>query len=92
MVVFALNWAVATPVEPVCTVMVLVPLLNVPDAPLAGAVKTTLTPDTGLPLLSVTFTANGLGKAVLMAALCGVEFAYGLMATGTGAALPTRKT
>jgi hypothetical protein len=36
----------------------------VPLAPLAGAVKVTLTPLTGLPYLSATVTCKGFAKAV----------------------------
>ena len=44
---------------------------TLPLAPAPGAVKVTLTPDTGLPTASATVTASGLAKAVETAALCG---------------------
>ena len=39
-------------------------------APLAGAVKVTVTPGTGLPKASVTVATSGLAKAVLTVAVC----------------------
>ncbi len=68
----AVNGAAAMPEAFVGTVMVAVPLLNVPDAPVAGAVKTTFVPDNGLPDPSVTVTASALPKAVITGADCGV--------------------
>ena len=57
-VAFAVNGAAATPDALVATVMVVVLLLNRPDAPLPGAVKVTFTPDTGLlPALAVMVEA-----------------------------------
>lgn len=50
-------------------VAVFTPPANVPLAPLAGAVKVTTTPLTGLLPASVTVTTKGAAKAVLMAAL-----------------------
>jgi len=51
---------------------VLAPLANVPLAPVVGAVKVTLTPETGLLLASLTVTARRFGNAVLIEADCGV--------------------
>src|SRR5438034_740059 len=51
--------------------MVLVLLLNVPLAPLAGAVNVTLTPDTAFPKASVTRTTSGPANAVFTVAVCG---------------------
>ena len=82
-----MNAALATPEAFVCTVMVLVPLPKTPEAPLAGAVKTTLVPTIGLNKLSVTVTASGVVKAVLTAALCGVVPLLAVMAPGAPAAL-----
>ena len=44
-------------------------LEKVPEAPLAGAVKVTVAPETGLPYWSVTVATSGLVKAVLTVAL-----------------------
>src|SRR5215813_1210099 len=52
--------------------MVLVALEKVPLAPVAGAVKVTLTPETGLLLPFFTVTASALAKAVEGAVVCGV--------------------
>ena len=62
----------ATPLPSVITLAVVVPLLNVPEAPDAGAVNVTLTPGTGLLNASRIVTVGALAKAVLMAVLCGV--------------------
>jgi hypothetical protein len=43
---------------------------NVALAPDSGAVNVTLTPDTGLPPESFAITTSGLGKPVLICALC----------------------
>ena len=69
----AVNGADAIPEALVATVIVAVLLLNVPDAPVDGAVKTTLTPDTGLLELSFTVTPGVIAKAVPTAVDCGVE-------------------
>ena len=70
---FAVNEpADATPDALVVTVNVLVLLLNVPDAPVAGAVNVTLTPATGFPATSSTTTESGVPNAVRIAADCGV--------------------
>jgi len=67
--------AVATPFAPVVAVMVrppFVPPLNVPLAPVDGAVKVTTTPFSKLPPLSFTVTARLVLNAVLITELCGV--------------------
>jgi hypothetical protein len=64
---------VALPFTSVVSVSVFVTFdANVPDGAVAGAVKVTATPLTGLPKLSVTVATSGLAKAVLITALCGV--------------------
>ena len=63
--------AVATPLALVDAVAVAEPP-KVPLAPLAGAVKVTAAPLTGLPPASFTVACSAVAKAVLMAALCGV--------------------
>src|SRR5260370_868016 len=66
---FAVNVAdVATPLAFV--VAVFTPPANVPLAPLAGAVKVTVTLLTGLFPVSVTVATNGAANAVLIAVLC----------------------
>ena len=59
------------PVASVVAVVVALPPVNVPLAPLTGAVKVTTTPARGLLPLSFT-TAFKAAKAVLIATLCGV--------------------
>jgi hypothetical protein len=61
---------VATP-DPF-VVAVFIPPANVPLAPVAGGVKVTVTPPTGLLPPSTTVATNGAPKAVLMVVLCGV--------------------
>ena len=56
----------------VATMMLVAALLNLPEAPDAGAVNVTFTPGSGPPLASRTVTAGALAKAVLTAACCGV--------------------
>jgi hypothetical protein len=48
------------------------PPAKVPLAPVAGAVKVTLTPETRLPPLSFTVACNAVPNAMLIVALCGV--------------------
>jgi hypothetical protein len=70
--VFAVNTCeVATPLELVVSVSVApgVEVANVPLAPVAGAVKVTLTPLDGVPF-SVTVAASGFANATPTAALC----------------------
>ncbi len=69
---FERNGVEAMPAELVTTVTGLVKLLKVPEAPVAGAVKTTLMPDNGLPEVSFTVTASGLAKTYPAIMLCGV--------------------
>ena len=61
---------VATPEELV--VAVFTPPAKVPDAPLVGAVKVTVTPLTAFPSESFTVALSRLAKAVPTLALCGV--------------------
>src|SRR5258706_29502 len=62
--------AVATPCAFV--VAVFTPPANAPLAPLAGAIKVTVAPFTGLFPESFTVAWNGVANAVLIVALCGV--------------------
>src|SRR5712664_2721110 len=62
--------AVATPCAFV--VAVFTPPANAPLAPLAGAIKVTVAPFTGLLPESFTVAWNGVANAVLIVALCGV--------------------
>ena len=71
-VAFAVIGALATPDAFVTTVMVTVPLLNTPDAPLPGAVNVTFTPDSALFPPSLTVTASAAANAVPAVVLCGV--------------------
>ena len=87
----AVNGAAATPEALVVTVMVVVLLLNTPDAPLPGAVKVTLTPATGLLPASRTVTASALAKAVLTVADCGVVPAFAVIVATLPAVLVSEK-
>ena len=71
--------AVATPEAFV--VPVLRPPANVPLAPLAGAVKVTVTPLTGLLKASLTVACNGVENAVFTVELCGVPATAVMAAT-----------
>ena len=71
-------------------VAVFTPPAKDPLAPLAGAVKVTSTPLTGLFPASVTFAARGEAKAVLMVALCGVP-AFAAIAEAEAAVLVSAK-
>ena len=64
--------AVATPDAFVVAVAVLAPPVNVPLAPVLGAVNVTVAPLTGLPPASFTVACSAVAKAVLITALCGV--------------------
>src|SRR5205085_1647446 len=76
-VVFAVNAvAVAIPLALVVASVVFVPFANVPLAPVAGAVKATLTPATGLLLASLTVTARVVANAVPIFADWGVVPAF----------------
>jgi hypothetical protein len=72
-VAFAVNVEdVATPLPFVVAVVDAVPFANVPLAPLAGAVKVTVTPLTGLFRESFTVACRAVANAVLTVAFCGV--------------------
>jgi hypothetical protein len=71
---------VATPLAFV--VAVLTPPAKVPLAPLAGAVKVTTTPLTGLFPASVTAAIRAAANAVLIVALCGVPLVAVTLAAG----------
>ena len=86
-----MNGAAATPEPLVATAIVVVLLLNVPDAPAAGALNVTITPDTGLLAMSLTVTAGALAKAVLIVALCGVVPALAAMDMAAPAVLVSEK-
>src|SRR5450755_1113580 len=88
---FAVNGADATPTALVVTTMVVVLLLNRPDGPAPGAVNVTFTPGTGLLPTSRTVTANGLAKAVLIVALCGVVPALAVIEAGAPTVLVSEK-
>ena len=66
----------------VTATIVAVLLLNVPDAPVPGAVNVTLAPGTGLLPESFTVTASALAKAVLIAVDCGVAPAFAVIVLG----------
>ena len=53
-------------------VAVFTPPANVPEAPLLGAVKVTVTPLTPVPLEFSTVATNGLANAAPTVAVCGV--------------------
>src|ERR1039458_7717279 len=100
MVEFAVNTdALATPlalVVAVTTVPPLVPLANVPLAPLDGAVNVTVAPLTRLPPLSFTVACRFVEKATVTAAVCGVP-AVAVILAGSPARLvsanaPDRKS
>ena len=70
---FAVNVvADAWPDASVVAVVLAVPFANVPLPPAAGAVNVTVTPETGLPLLSCMVACNAVANAVLIVAFCGV--------------------
>ena len=75
--------ATAMPVVEVRTVTVAEPL-KVPPAPLAGAVKVTVAPLTGLLFESFTVACSAVAKAAPVVALCGVP-PVALMEMVTGA-------
>jgi hypothetical protein len=64
--------AVATPLPFVVAVAVVDPPVNVPLAPLAGAVNVTVTPLSRLLFASLTVAASAVPKLVFTAALCEV--------------------
>src|SRR5947209_1071069 len=65
---------------PLAAVVTTAPPGKVAPAPLPGAAKVTLTPDTGLPNWSLTVATSGAAKAVLTVALCGVPEATTMLA------------
>src|SRR5437868_1354536 len=75
--------AVAMPELSVVTVMVLVPLLNLPLAPLAGAVNVTLALASGLPNWSLTRTTSAAKAVLTVADWLLPETTAMLAATGT---------
>jgi hypothetical protein len=66
------NGALATPLALVVTGSVVAPPVNVPLAPVDGAVNVTITPLSRLPPLSFTVACKLVGNAVPMAMLWGV--------------------
>src|SRR6266850_1920430 len=89
-VAFAVNGADATPDTSVAMVIVVVLLLNTPDAPVPGAVNATFTPETGLFPASFTVATNGAANVVLIVALCGVPL-VAVMLAGVAARLVSEK-
>jgi hypothetical protein len=90
-VAFAVNGADAMPEAFVATMIVAVPLLNTPDAPLPGAVNVTFTPATGLLPASRTVTASALANAVLTTADCGVVPALAVIDVACGGVFVSKK-
>lgn len=88
---FAVIGADAIPEEFVATVMVAVVLLKIPDAPVAGAVNVTFTPESGLLPESLTVTATAFVKAVPTVAACGVVPALAVMEAAAAAVLVSEK-
>jgi hypothetical protein len=88
---FAVNGADAMPDAFVAAVIVGVPLLNTPDAPLPGAVNVTFTPATGLLPASRTVTAGALAKAVLTVADCGVVPGFAVIDVACGGVFDSEK-
>jgi hypothetical protein len=78
---FAVKAAVATPLALVDTCSVVTPPVNVPLAPVVGAVNVTGTPLNKFPPLSFTVACRLIVKGVLMAMLCGVP-AVGVIEAG----------
>jgi hypothetical protein len=72
--------AVATPWALLVAVAVVCPPVNVPLAPLVGAVNVTTAPLTGLLLASVTVACSGVAKLALIAALCPVPASSAMLA------------
>ncbi len=72
---------VATPLELVTAVVVAVPFAKVPLAPVAGAVKVTVTPLVGTPPV-VTVAPSLVANAVLTVAVCGVPLVAAMATTG----------
>ena len=74
--------AVATPLLFAEAVAVVRPPLNVPPAPLAGAVNVTVTLLSRLLLASFTVAASAVAKLVLTVALCAVPAVTVMLAAG----------
>ena len=72
---------VATPLALVVSVSVLVPPVNVPLAPVGGAVKATNAPLTGAPPI-ITVATSGAANAVFSAALCGDPLVAAIASAG----------
>jgi len=75
---------VATPLAFVLALAVFEPPVNVPLAPLAGAVKVTDTLGTALPAASFTVACRAVANAALIVALCGVPAVAVIVAAGPG--------
>ncbi len=86
-----MNGADAIPDALVATVIVVVLLLNRPDAPDPGALNVTFTPETGLLPASLTVTAKAFANAVLMVADCGVVPAFAVIDEAVPAVLVSEK-
>ena len=82
--------AIATPDAFVVAMAVRAPPVNVPLAPVLGAVNVTVTPLTGLPPASFTVACSAVAKAVLITALCGVP-AVAVIEAGAPAVLVKEK-
>lgn len=89
MVPFAVKTA-AVAIPDAFVVAVFTPLAKAPLAPLAGAVKVTVTPLTGLLNESFTVACSWVANAVLTAALCGVP-AVAVMLAAAPARLVSEK-
>jgi hypothetical protein len=82
-VAFAVNvGAAACPLASVFTSATATPPVNVPLAPLPGAVKVTMAPLTGLPPLSFTVACRLVVNAVVTGAFCGVPAVAVMLAGG----------
>ena len=57
---------------PLALVTAVAEVVKVPEAPLAGGVKVTVTPETKLPYWSTSLTTRGAEKAVLTVVFWGV--------------------
>jgi hypothetical protein len=75
----------------VVTVIVTVLLLNVPEVPVPGAVKVTLTPDIGLLPTSFTVTAGATPYAVPITADWGVVPAFAVIEAAAPVVLVSEK-
>jgi hypothetical protein len=76
---------VAMPLALVVSVSVAVPFVNVPLAPVAGAVNVTMTPLTGFEPPSSTVATKGAVNAELIPAVCGVPLVAVIVAGGPAA-------